>query len=397
MKKAPLSYTVLSGASVAQSGHGTTPDDLCRLIATYPASYLWLSSLPRSGLPLSSTDLNSLAFARHAVTRARHAGLDAFCFPLTYQKGASPLAGLVKDYVTSDIDFPLCISCKFGQDEDGSIVSGGEVSNECRAFIESLFPLFENPRYLRVNEKPLILIYNHAETSRLRHLVEVFREVAVARGLLGLHIALVLSGDSREAFSLGVDALVEYPSELVPAAERLDKLQSVPSPATVSSTFYRGARIVRETPPRPHPTGDVPATDAPQRFGAWLRYLRAWTSISRPNKTDQFIFIFSDESSSQTRDGILPSSSRPSYLEELARSSWVAASSPVRSIAEAHDRLTRDLYGRDAALRDAFSSSARRYQGRSRWIHSLSNLLRPIEIVHRPARSLYRLVRSVGG
>jgi hypothetical protein len=397
MKKASLSYTVLSGASVAQSGHGSTPDDLCRLIATYPASYLWLSSLPRSGLPLPSADLNSLAFARHAVTRARHARLDAFCFPLTYQKGTSPLAGLVRDYVTSDINFPLCISCEFGQDEDGSIVSGGDVSNECRAFIESLFPLFENPRYLRVNEKPLIVIYNYGETSRLRRLVEVFREVAIARGLLGLHIALVLSGDSGEALSLGVDALVEYPSELVPAAERLDTLQSVPNPETTTSTLYRGAKIKRETPPKFLSIGDSSSSDAPQRFGAWLRYLRAWTSISRPTKKDQFIFIFSDESSSQTRDGIPPSSSRPSYLEELARSSWVAASSPVRSIAEARDRLARDLYGLDAALRDASSPSARRYQGRSRWIHSLSNLLRPIEIVHRPARSLYRLVRSVGG
>ena len=397
MKKASLSYTVLSGASVAQSGHGSTPDDLCRLIATYPASDLWLSSLPRSGLPLPSADLNSLAFARHAVTRARHARLDAFCFPLTYQKGTSPLAGLVRDYVTSDINFPLCISCEFGQDEDGSIVSGGDVSNECRAFIESLFPLFENPRYLRVNEKPLIVIYNYGETSRLRRLVEVFREVAIARGLLGLHIALVLSGDSGEALSLGVDALVEYPSELVPAAERLDTLQSVPNPETTTSTLYRGAKIKRETPPKFLSIGDSSSSDAPQRFGAWLRYLRAWTSISRPTKKDQFIFIFSDESSSQTRDGIPPSSSRPSYLEELARSSWVAASSPVRSIAEARDRLARDLYGLDAALRDASSPSARRYQGRSRWIHSLSNLLRPIEIVHRPARSLYRLVRSVGG
>jgi lipopolysaccharide biosynthesis protein len=450
MEKQPLSYRVLSGSLAQHPSGQRRSEDPSKLIAFYlpqfhriPENSSWWGPgftewtnvaqakpnfeghhQPHVPRELGFYDLSSVSVMREQVELARVAGVHAFCFYHYWFSGRRILETPVNNFLASDIDLPFCVcwanenwTRTWQGDEKSVLLEQRYESSDNEKLIESLLPAFRDPRYIRVDGKPLFLVYRIKQVPNPADAIRAWRAAAQRAGLPGLHVAVVDFYDVESPVEFGADALVEFPPH------KFNYGENVPSrPPKIANPRFKGSLIdyrkviaqsaARESPPYTLYRGIMPGWDntarrqdtplivinnEPSLFGAWLRYLRAWTRLSRPNCSDPFVFINAWNEWGEgchlepdVRDGL-------SYIEETARSSWVGAIAPASSLAQAREQLEQDLRAEatDGSALEAISIA--RYRGRTKLAHKISGWLRPFWFIHRPARSLYRFVRAVGG
>lgn len=126
-----------------------------------------------------------------------------------------PVQRLLADR-TLEFPFALCWANEnWTRVWDGSsreVLLGQEYGAEDDAeHIEALLPILHDPRYIRVDGRPLVLIYRISSHDNPRRLSEVWRQAAEASGLSGLFLATVRGlGESVDPVSIGFDAAVDF-------------------------------------------------------------------------------------------------------------------------------------------------------------------------------------------
>jgi lipopolysaccharide biosynthesis protein len=128
---------------------------------------------------------------------AREYGFEAFCYYHYWFAGRQILERPLQEVIRSGKpDFPFCV-CWANSTWTG-IWHGapnrilieqtypGEVDH--RAHFASLLPAFSDDRYVRVNGKPLFVIYEPLSIPDLRRFTDLWREMAHTAGLKGLQL-----------------------------------------------------------------------------------------------------------------------------------------------------------------------------------------------------------------
>ena len=77
-----------------------------------------------------------------------------------------------------------------------------------RHFREALLPAFLDPRYLRVNGKPVFMVYRAQDLPDCRQTLQLWRDMAQAAGLPGLYLLADHGDPFWDAAALGFDAFV---------------------------------------------------------------------------------------------------------------------------------------------------------------------------------------------
>ena len=149
---------------------------------------------------------------------ARAYGVEGFCYYHYWFAGKRILERPFDEVLKSgDPDFPFCL-CWANQTWTG-IWHGapnrvlieqtypGEADH--RAHFEALLPAFRDPRYIRVDGKPLFVLYQPHEIPDAPSALRLWRDMARRAGLPGLYI--VGNDVGRQTPSeLGLDALTAY-------------------------------------------------------------------------------------------------------------------------------------------------------------------------------------------
>lgn len=146
-----------------------------------------------------------LAEARAAQAElAKQYGLEGFCY-YHYWFGEKPLLERPFDEIISSgqPDFGFCL-CWANQTWTG-IWHGapGRIlieqtypgDEDHRKHFEHLLPAFQDERYIRVDGKPVFVIYRPMEMPDVHRVMDLWREMAVAAGLTGLHLVAVEGPD----------------------------------------------------------------------------------------------------------------------------------------------------------------------------------------------------------
>jgi len=130
---------------------------------------------------------------------------------------------------------------------------------------------FRDPRYIRVDDCPVILIYRSASIDQCEEMLDCWRNLAVRSGFAGLHVVSMLTVFGRDARSELFDAYVEfepfYTQAHLPAHLRIsEKLANAASrlcwkyfgrgPYAPRSRDYRS--MWREIARRPRPSRHYP-------------------------------------------------------------------------------------------------------------------------------------------
>ena len=175
------------------------------------------------------------------------------------------------------------------------------------AILDDLMPYFEDPRYIRIDGRPLLLIYRQGLLDDPARFTADLRDEAARRGLAGLFLCNVMSIGDAERVADGFDASVEFPpngilvTEIDPGslgADRAFRGRIYDYGSVVTSA------IVRPTPPSAVFPGVMPGWDntarkglagevfdgaTPQLFERWLRH--AATISARKHHGAPLVFV----------------------------------------------------------------------------------------------------------
>ncbi len=177
-----------------------------------------------------------------------------------------------------------------------------------RAFIRDLIPAFRDERYIRIEGRPLLLVYRPALFPDPKQTAAIYREECVQAGDAEPYLAYVQSFADDDPASVGFDAAIEFPplGFGAPAtANRLDDL--VPNFRGAIHDYEELVEIAleRSTPPYTLFRGVAPSWDntarraersdsflnaSPEGYRRWLGHALEWTVAHHP-PSRRFVFV----------------------------------------------------------------------------------------------------------
>lgn len=147
---------------------------------------------------------------------ARHYGVAGFCYYHYWFAGHLVLQRPLEEVVASGRpDFPFCV-CWANQTWTGIwhgapdrilIEQTYPGEEDHRAHFRYLLPAFADPRYVRVQGKPLMMIYRPLDIPEPRRAMDLWRQLAVEAGLGGLYIIGVHEDAAWNPRPFGMDAM----------------------------------------------------------------------------------------------------------------------------------------------------------------------------------------------
>ncbi|MBU1225197.1 MAG: glycoside hydrolase family 99-like domain-containing protein [Gammaproteobacteria bacterium] len=150
---------------------------------------------------------------------ARQYGIHGFCYYHYWFNGRRILERPFDEVLESGKpDFPFCLC--WANENWTRVWDGGENDvlldqnyshEDDRAHIQSLLPAFADERYIRVNGKPLFLVYRTGLLPDPKKTADIWREEARKAGFDDLYLVRVEShGDTTGPTTIGFDASVEF-------------------------------------------------------------------------------------------------------------------------------------------------------------------------------------------
>lgn len=272
---------------------------------------------PRVPADLGYYDLLDSSVIRRQVELARLYGVSAFCFYFYWFGGRrlleKPLDAYLKD---PSLDLPFCIcwanepwSRRWDGLNQEVLIAQQHSAEDDLAFIEAVAPFLKDQRYLRINGRPLLVVYRpdlfpDAEATATR-----WRRWCQDNGIGDIYLALTQSFDAENPVRYGFDAAIEFPPNNSNPANITDQAGKLN--ASFAGTIYDMESLVARSfqyqqPPYPLFRGVCPSWDntarrknkgtifancSPRSFQQWLSNAIADTKTRFPNPDERLIFI----------------------------------------------------------------------------------------------------------
>ena len=261
-------------------------------------------------------DLREPEVRERQAALARRYGVYGFCYYYYWFNGKRLLERPLEDMLSSGRpDFPFCV-CWANENwtrrwdglENDVLIAQHYSIDDSREFIRALFPLFRDTRYIRVNGRPLLLIYKPALIPELARTVAMWRDECRAAGLGDIYAVAAMTTSHGNPVELGLDGAVEFPPH-GHIAERLDERMTFTNPRFRGMVFnlrnyvaqmltmprrdfrlFRGLIPCWDNTPRQQDNGTTFIGSSPELFGYWLEQTLHQTRV-RHQGDERMIFI----------------------------------------------------------------------------------------------------------
>jgi lipopolysaccharide biosynthesis protein len=181
--------------------------------------------------------------SRQAQLAAAH-GIAGFCYYHYWFNGKMLLdRPLSEVLVSGEPDFPFCLCWaneNWTRAWDGLdrqvLIRQDYTESDAEAHIKWFIRAFTDPRYIKINGKPLLLIYRPDHIPDAGNTITLWRKMVESAGFPGLYLCAVKNGfveqTDAEILAVGYDALVDF------QPNRLD----FPAPSGAKQAVYWAAR-----------------------------------------------------------------------------------------------------------------------------------------------------------
>jgi len=372
-------------------------------------------------------DLDNVEIMREQSILAKEYGIHGFCFYYYWFSGRRILERPLDNFLASDINMPFCLCWaneNWTRTWDGGdqhvLLEQGYADGDEERFIQDIAPFLADSRYLRVNGKPMLVIYRIKAFPDPKSSIQKWQNEAKRLGFPGLHIAFVDFIDIKESDhprNIGADAVVEFP----PHKFGTKKTESARIPPLTNPEFrgsffdypamtlhsihrpipdfslYRGIMPSWDNTPRRQNTGVTILNSTPEYFGLWLQFLRAWTREVHHGDDDAFIFV---NAWNEWGEGCHLEPDLQwglGWLDEIARSSHVSpkARQPLDQVRRFIAKSIEEMAAREAAFpKSTPITSSPEITATPDFAKRIALALYQYPAIYKISRKLYRMVRD---
>lgn len=173
---------------------------------------------PRLAGELGYYDLRMISVIQEQISLAKKYGIYGFCIYYYWFDGKTlmetPLK-LIKENPQLDIPFCLCWanenwSRRWDGKENDILISQNYDKSFASKFIESVLEYMTDERYIKINGKPLLIIYNANQIPDIRNVIKTWRKIGLNK-VGELHLLAVVFALSEDTKMAGFDGFIEFP------------------------------------------------------------------------------------------------------------------------------------------------------------------------------------------
>ena len=248
---------------------------------------------------------------------AREYGIYGFCYYHYWFNGKRLLDRPFQEVLSSGRpDFPFCL-CWANENwtrrwdgREADVLMAQHCSlQDARDFMVGLFRAFEDPRYIRIYDRPLLLVYRVDIIPDIREIVQVWRHACCTSGIGNPYLCLVESFGNfgKDPASIGFDAAVEFPphNQGWPYEGRLRMLghdfcgeifdwreakRHLLERALPSHTLFRTVMPMWDNTARNQRAAHIYYGSSPEAYGGWLHEAIRQTKNLR-RREERLVFI----------------------------------------------------------------------------------------------------------
>lgn len=249
-------------------------------------------------------DLRIRDVQRRQVELAKQYGLYGFCFHFYWFGGKRLLEMPLEQFVSDpDIDFPFCInwanenwSRRWDGMEEDVLIGQRHSPDDDIAFIKYISKYLHNTKYIRIDSKPLLIVYRPALMPEPKKTADRWRQWCHDNGIGEIYLALTHSFEHLDPREIGFDAALEFAPNSFPLkdiAHRFDivnddfkgRIFDYKSAIELARDYiipsfpkFRGICPAWDNGARRPGAGTTLANSSPSAYKEWLRLLCNFTS-----------------------------------------------------------------------------------------------------------------------
>lgn len=397
---------------------------------------------PRQPADLGYYDLRLPEIQEQQAELAAANGIHGFCYYYYWFSGRRLLERpLYQMLERKSPKFPFCICWaneNWTRAWDGSknqvLISQKHSYENCISFLNDILPVFEDDRYIKIDDEPVLLIYRPSIISNIEKVIEAWRTQARTHGFPDLHLVAVESFGYSNTVKDGFDASVEFPPHSISVSDithqirdihpefhgRIYNYHEMVSAATEREvpehTLYRGIMVSWDNTARRGRDANIYYGSTPHVYERWLRFAVDQTRQNRDLK-DPFLFInawnewaegaylepdthFGKGYLQATRNALQPVDAADFLLDALKTKSLrqdqrAAVIDELKDIFQVQsvvmDTLLRDIHER-LSVGGAGTSKGQVRHERAAIVAGISDRLSQWPKIHSRVRAMYRLL-----
>ncbi len=164
-------------------------------------------------------DLRLRETRREQIRTAKEYGIDGFCYHYYWFSGKRILNLPVDDMLADpESDMPFCLcwanenwTRRWDAADHEVLIAQQYLPDDDLNFIKELVPVFRDPRYIKVDGRPFLIVYRPQHLPDAAKTAAIWRDHCRAVGIGEIHLCAALTHGNEDYRQFGFDSGVEFP------------------------------------------------------------------------------------------------------------------------------------------------------------------------------------------